>query len=514
MTAAAAAAPQPERPDDLAWLPDLERAPGYVERDPQLGAFSVNAAGFELIAALERDQDPRAPDYREQTRRSLHSQDAARSAGLATYGLPRWPLGAPSLDTRQQVRRHKPRQRLDPGVKARQRDRYKRAAGDAIEAFGRLHLRRDPRAGLYRPRWLDHRAGCRLAYCHGCAGIPVTPGPRWRRRGRRTDQLETRRISVAEWLVDRAAGIRACREAIALTDQRCGGTMIVPQSCRVRTCPDCEASRQTRVVEAYRDAVTALDPDRVRFLTLTIRNAGRGELAAALDRLGDAITRLKRRAVWKGGRCRDRARCRMPWDPERPRWRLPHSPVAADMTSIEVTYNHEHKSWHPHAHLLVESGYIDQAELADTWEAITGDSRITWIESVRRHADKRWGGNVEAALRELLKYAAKPTPAFLSTTDPGILAELLVALRGRHLTSSAGKLYGREVDEDPPTDLVLVEADDPRAEPHRAPRVCPLCGEVASWRMAGHVQRHEARPTPARAGPFRSVLALPSGDAG
>src|SRR5439155_2851326 len=131
---------------------------------------------------------------------------------------------------------------------------------------------------------------------------------------------------------------------------------------------------------------------------------------------------LKRRARWTGGRCRDRGRCRMPADPGRPGWKLPHPAVTADMTSLEVTYNPERKTWHPHAHLLVESDYIDGDELREAWLAITGDSFVTWIESVRRHADQRWAGDVDAALRELLKYAAKPTPAFLAADrDPGVL---------------------------------------------------------------------------------------------
>jgi hypothetical protein len=266
------------------------------------------------------------------------------------------------------------------------------------------------------------------------------------------------------------------------------------------------------VVAAYHEAVTALDPGRVRFLTLTVRNVPRGELAGAVAGLADSMGKLKRRAIWRGGRCRDRARCRMAADPTHPGWRLPHEPVTAAMTSVEITYNADAHSWHPHAHLLIESGYIDQAELADTWQAITAGSRIVWIESVRRHAERRWAGDVTAALRELLKYAAKPSPGFLAADrDPGVLAELLVAIRGRHLTSTAGKLWGREVEDPEPSDLVLVHnQDDPAAEPMRAPRVCPLCGDQADWTFAGYARRHEGRPIEARAGPYRTVLSIPA----
>jgi hypothetical protein len=354
-----------------------------------------------------------------------------------------------------------------------------------------------------------------------------------RQLGKRRDYLLPATMSVPEWLADRAAALRTCREAIALTEASCGGTMIIPQSCRVRTCPDCEAARQVKVVDRYAEAVEQLHPDRTRFLTLTVRNVHRGELAGAIAQLMANVERLKRRALWKGGRCRDRSSCRdpRPWhrrrcrdescpswhagtcrqplDPERRGWHLPHGAVTASMTSIEVTYNPDARTWHPHAHLILEGPYIEQAELADTWQQLTGDSRIVWIESVRKHATERWAGDVKGALRELLKYAAKPTPAYLSEQDPAPIAELLVALRGRHLTTTAGKLHGLEDPEpDEAEPLVLVYPPDGSGEPYRAPAVCPLCGQPASWSVAGAVARHLASRTPARAGPRRAVLTL------
>lgn len=198
----------------------------------------------------------------------------------------------------------------------------------------------------------------------------------------------------------------------------------------------------------------------------------------------------------------------MPPDPERPGWQLPHGPVTAAVTSMEVTYNAERKTWHPHAHLLVEGDYLPQDELARAWEALTGDSRIVWIESVRRYADRKWAGDVKAALRELLKYAAKPTPAFLDPADGGILAELLVALRGRHLMSASGKLYGLDLaDDEPELDLVLVLPDNPDQEPYRAPRVCPLHGGPADWAVHGYLARRDCRAVDSRAGPLATVLA-------
>lgn len=526
MTTAAPAAWDPEQPGPGA-APDpwaelayqLEHGPRPPRADPMAGPWEVNASLFEQLAALGRTDPVRQHAERQRLAAFQHSIDAARLAGLPTFGLPArgigWAPVSTSLDTRQQSRRQVPRP--DEGTTARQRDRYKRAMADALDAFVADHAPRRTIAKrhetTYRPRWLDHRHDCRSPRCGGCGGIPARTAGRWHRRqlGRRRDYLVPAVMPVTDWLHDRASALRGCREAVALRDAACGGTLIIPQSCRVRTCPDCEAARQAKVVDRYTAAVEQLAPDRARFLTLTARNCHRGELAGAIAQLMANLERFKRRALWKGGRCRDRSRCRQAADPERPGWHLPHEPVTAAMTSIEVTYNAEAKTWHPHAHLVLEGPYQDQAELAETWEQLTGDSRIVWIESVRRHAADKWAGDVQGALRELLKYSAKPTPAYLSERDPGPIAELLVALRGRHLTTTAGKLHGMDADLEPDETepLVLVWPADPRAEPYRAPATCPLHGAAAEWSVAGYVERHKARRTPARAGPRRAVLALP-----
>jgi hypothetical protein len=506
---AGAAWQEPEQPDPI--LAALLDGRGYTEPEPSPD-WCVNASLFDYL----RGEDPELAAWgHQQLARAMRSRDAAGVGARPAYSLPRvWGCpGHPSLDTREQVPRQVTRsrgQRIPPERRRRQRDRYKRAMGLALDHFGRQHLHRDPRAGEWRPRWLDHKAGCSAGWrCDGCARIPVPARSRWHRRGARHDYLQVRTIPVASWLLDKAQAIRGCRQAIAVRDEVCGGVMVVPQSCDVRTCPDCEAARQTKVVAHYQAAVEQLAPDLTRFLTLTILNRRRGELAAGLDHLGRSIDKLKNRALWRGGRCRDRARCRQPADPDRPGWRLPHQPVTASMTSIEVTYNAEAKTWHPHAHLILEGPSIDQAELADAWQAITADSRVVWIESVRRYAEQRAGGDVRGALRELLKYAAKPTPAFLSEQDPAPVAELLVALRGRHLTTTGGRLYGldtTDLDERDPGDLVLVYSEDPHAEPFRAPAVCPLHGGAPDWRLAGHVPRVDCEPQPARAGPYPQVL--------
>jgi hypothetical protein len=507
---------EPEQPDPI--LVALAGGPGArgPDPDPNLGDFCVNAAAWERIAQLRRAGDVAEADAaREQLRRGWLSEQAAKRGGLATYGLPR----VPSLDTRQHRRRQVPRPKLSEGVKARQRDRYKRAMADALDAFAWEHRPRRTidRDRPLRPRWLDHLTSCTVpGRCSGCRTIPARAAPRWHRRRQGRDYLEPASMTPTEWLADRAAALRGCREAVALRDRVCGGTLIVPQSCRVRTCPDCEQARQVQVIDRYQLAVEAIPAGRAKFATFTIRNRPRDELAAGLDHLRDSMEKLRRRAVWKGGRCRDRSLCRQPLDPERPGWRLPHQPVAAALQTVEVTpWTPERPSWHPHLHAIIDAPFIDQGELSDAWAAITGDSFIVDIRAVATYATEHHEGDTRAALAELLKYAAKPHPAYLSERDPAPIAELLLALRGRRMTSATGYLHHLDPDLEyvltagPSCSLlVLVQPDQPGAEPYRAPRTCPLHGGVADWTAAGYVSRALARKQDARAGPRRQVLAL------
>lgn len=490
-----------------------------------VGSYCVNRELFDQLRALEGRRtafDPVAPaatwspEVRKLRRRIARTLDAWRLAerdhAAGRRGSPAFAiLDLEAVTVRGDRRKPSRRKHLTDEQRAKQRHRYKGAVAANLERFARPHLVRDPRHPLYRPRWLDHVAGCRGGRGEGrrcspsCGRIPLPPLPRRRGRARKRDHL-----TVPEWLLDRAAAARGCQDVVGLQDRHCSGIVVVPQSCHVRTCPDCEAARQTRTVKRYQAAVELLDPARTGFLTLTVKSPERDYLAEGITHLTESAEKLRRRAIWKGGRCRDRKRCRQPWDPAKRGWRIPHEPVTASLNSIEHTHNAA--GFHPHLHAIVE-GRIDQAELADTWEAITGDSRVVWIESVHRHAAERNAGDVQASLRELLKYSAKPSPAFLSEKDPAVVAELLVALRGRRLTSSTGRLFGLGLDEDPEeADRVLVwpeEGDE--ARPYHAPRLCPHHDGEASWRvLVGHqLRRRDCIRAPDRSRPGRSILTHP-----
>ncbi|HEV8228974.1 MAG TPA: transposase zinc-binding domain-containing protein, partial [Candidatus Limnocylindria bacterium] len=115
------------------------------------------------------------------------------------------------------------------------------------------------------------------------------------------------------WLHRRAAALRDCRRVRAFREAQCGHYEVQPVSCKTRVCPDCERSRAARVVRATSAVLDQVDARRRSFVVLTIRNVV--DLLPGLVRLDRAIGSLRRRSLFRGGRCRWRTRDGRPGHP-------------------------------------------------------------------------------------------------------------------------------------------------------------------------------------------------------
>lgn len=161
-----------------------------------------------------------------------------------------------------------------------------------------------------------------------------------------------------------------CRAATILNDASTGQIMLSQARCRSRLCPRCAKIRQYEMAAKIRQLVREIDD--ARFLTLTLASSD-APLADQIARLKDCFKRLRRRRAGKAH-------------------------ITGGVMVLEITYNHSRKQWHPHLHCIVDGTYWPQAEIADAWEKITGDSRIVDIRRV---------GSRDALTRYVVKYVSK-----------------------------------------------------------------------------------------------------------
>lgn len=187
--------------------------------------------------------------------------------------------------------------------------------------------------------------------------------------------------------------------------------------CGDRWCEACQDQKRRRLREQIQIIVAERQAD-VRFFTFTLRHSNT-PLPDQIKRLRHSLRLLHRRQWWQQ-HCRGGIDC------------------------IEVKLDKARNLWHVHAHCLVEGTWCDQAELARTWYAITGDSSVV---------DVRRTTTAEEAARYATKYATKPVHEEVYAV-PAKLDEALAALKGARLTQCWGAWHGLDKpDEDAAPEL-------------------------------------------------------------
>jgi Zn finger protein HypA/HybF involved in hydrogenase expression len=187
-------------------------------------------------------------------------------------------------------------------------------------------------------------------------------------------------------------------------------------ACSLRICPHC-AHRRAKIL-ASRTQEQLLGKTGLRYCVLAERNS---------ENLQDGV-----RSLWKA------------WSSLRRsvRWKRK---VKGCIVALEVTYNPEKKSWHPHLNMLMEGEYFPFRELNQAWiKATKGNGRTSHI----RAADDK-------TVFELLKYALKVAERdqetrefYLIFDEPAAIDEFLSAVYGSRLVRSYGSLRGLKVDDE------------------------------------------------------------------
>lgn len=196
--------------------------------------------------------------------------------------------------------------------------------------------------------------------------------------------------------------------------------------CRDRLCPTCQWRKSLVMfaqLSTIMDAIEAEKPGVYTpiFLTLTMKNVQADGLSAAIDKILKAWSRMMNKA---GNR-------------------KPYQVNVGWFRALEVTYNAEADTWHPHIHaiLLVESDYF-----TDPDKYIDHDS---WVAEWRRALGADYDPSVDVrrvknsrsdAVAEVAKYAVKPGEWVCDDRDAtDAHVELLATvLKGRRLVAFGG----------------------------------------------------------------------------
>jgi hypothetical protein len=193
-------------------------------------------------------------------------------------------------------------------------------------------------------------------------------------------------------------------------------------SCNFRLCPHCQRRRCLHL--AHRWSEFLIGRGELRYIVLSERNSA--DLRQGLSSLYRAWKRLRASELWK-------------------------SSTKGSVAVLEVTYNREEATWHPHLNVLFEGDYIPFEALRQEWlEATHGEGQTAFI----RKADA-------GTVRELLKYVTKLSDF---VEQPTAVDDFLSATARRRFIRTYGTFYRIPVDENENTEHCPDCGDDTVAD--------------------------------------------------
>ena len=286
----------------------------------------------------------------------------------------------------------------------------------------------------------------------------------WQRHKR--DALRVADRLEAAGYPDRAARMRECSRVLATRSCPEGHVHRVVEAffCRDRACPVC-AWRVARRSAGRLCAALSEVGGRALLLTLTLRSCSAADLRGTIRDLLGAWSRFARRARV--------ARAFDGW-----------------FRSLEVTFNRDAGTWHPHIHVLLHvaspadyfregSGlYLTHGEIIELWRSA---ARLDYAPSVDIRAVRSW----KAAL-EVAKYATKSAD-ILSLTESADVKAWVMAVHGTRQYGASGVYMAALAAVEAAAQDDLLHHDDDTAA-----AVCPVCGAAlitVEWIYEGNIYR-------------------------
>jgi hypothetical protein len=243
---------------------------------------------------------------------------------------------------------------------------------------------------------------------------------RWRHShwwARRQKVLQAMTAAQVSWKkIERFTHCGACARVVfsATLNKR----RITASYCHDRHCEPCMRAKANLLATNLEKKLAGKAAGRFRFITLTLLHT-QAPLKQQLDRLIKCFRKLRSGKLWK-------------------------TAVAGGAATIEVklaetTAADAGHLWHPHLHIVVDSHWINQAELSAEWHRITGDSYIVDIQKL---------DDAHAAAFYVAKYISKGTNAAVWNNDTAAL-EWMKATKGVRTCLTFGSWRGMKLTEKP-----------------------------------------------------------------
>ena len=255
--------------------------------------------------------------------------------------------------------------------------------------------------------------------------------------------------------------------------------------CRGRLCPMCQWRRSMKLAfqinEVCQLALQEQPKLRFLFLTLTVRNVSADELEEQIDKMNYAFRKMRNRKEVK-------------------------RVVEGYFKAIEVTFNEEDNSYHPHFHILLAvkpsyftHNYIKQDRWVELWkQSLKVDySPVVDVRAVKKKDNKKksqlledkklYNKEMSRAVAEVGKYSVKPSDYLDEDIEKvaDVVDTLEFSLKGKRLATFGGllleirKRLNMDDIEDEDANLINVSDEDKENR-------CSICNkelidEVYSW---------------------------------
>ena len=289
-------------------------------------------------------------------------------------------------------------------------------------------------------------------------------------------------VAVGERLIKaglekRGQNIKMCGNQIVFRECRDCGHMVIERAmlCRDRLCPVCNwrlALKRYSTMQQIMDVVLQRIPEGIdmALMTLTVRNCAPEEISEHLSKMQRAWNRMLAQ-----------------------RYIRPH--VMGWARSIEVTYNEQTHTLHPHYHIIMLAPTLAQETIRADWLKQCRTEGLE-VDIKAQHAQQIDGARTEGdtlikSILECYKYMVKASDTIAMPL--GVLRHFAAGVAGKRLVSFGGiiKDVARELGE--------VQLDSPDALDQDI-IVCTRCKSteldrvIADWSFAGNHYQSISQP--------------------